>query len=545
MPVREKVQRWIDAPITTRRNNHPHDLLNNLLIGTASISLLALILSPAIGWQTASGKALSTTSLILLAGSAAVFAVNRHSSLQAGILFLLLLAAILIGTGAGTEGLVVPILLASILLRSWASLVTAGLSSLAATTISVYRPGYVLEAPSLLALFAVALVAWLATRNLERALHDRRQSDRRLAESEERFRRMAESIQDGLTIVEQGQVIYLNDRICEITGRSREELTAMSSLDFAATEERERLGQAMDEARQTGALPANLEFWIVRPDGTRRCIHNRYTVRHWENGLVDRYVVTTDVTERREMEERLRRTQKMEAVGRLAAGVAHDFNNYLTVIDSYTDLLQMDMAPEAPMRHELGEIAKAVELSKALTRQLLAFSRQQTGIAGHPQVLCVNEVVARMEGILRRLVGNDVDLIIQTEPHLGLVRAAPGQIEQVLLNLVSNARDAISGAGTIAIQTANPGSQHVDGHPSIAESSVMVAVSDTGAGIDPEILPHIFEPFYTTKEDDSGTGLGLSIVYSIVQQSGGHIDVESTAGQGTTFKIYLPRAVSD
>lgn len=530
MSVREIAQRWIDAPVTTQSSNHPRDLLNNLLIGTASISLLALILSPAIGWQTASGKALCTTSLVLLAGSVAAFVINLRSSVQAGILFLLLLAVILIGAGAGTEGLVIPVLMASILLRPWASLVTAGLSSLTAAAISAYRPGYVLEAPSLLTLFAVALVAWLATRSLDRALHNQRRSDRRLAESEERFRRMAESIQDGLTIIEQGRVVYLNDRVCAITGRSREELVAMSSLDFAATEERERLEQAMDEARQTGTLPASLEFWIVRPDGTRRCIHNRYTVKRWENGLVDRYVVTTDVTERREMEGRLRQTQKMEAIGRLAAGVAHDFNNYLTVIDSYTDLLQMDVEPGAPMRHELGEIAKAVELSKALTHQLLAFSRQQTGIAGHPQVLYVNEVIARMEDILRRLAGNDVDLIVQTEPHLGLVRADPGQIEQILLNLVTNARDAVAGAGTITIQTENANAE-----------SVMLVVSDTGTGIDAKSLPHIFEPFFTTKEAGCGTGLGLSTVYSIVQQSGGHIEVESERGQGTTFKIYLPR----
>jgi PAS domain S-box-containing protein len=348
-----------------------------------------------------------------------------------------------------------------------------------------------------------------------------------------------------LTIIEQGQVVYLNDRVCAITGRSREELTTMSSLDFAAPEERERLQQIMVKARQTGVLPASLEFWIVRPDGTRRRIHNRYTVKRWKGGLVDRYVVTTDVTERRHMEERLRQTQKMEAMGRLAAGVAHDFNNYLTVIDSYVDLLLMDLEPGAPMRHELGEIAKAVELSKTLTRQLLAFSRQQTSMVIHPQAMNINAAISRTEGILQRLAGNDVELVIECEPHLGLVRAGPGQIEQVLLNLVSNARDAVSGTGTITIRTANLDSQHVDENPSITGPSVMIAISDTGAGIDVETLPHIFEPFYTTKEDGCGTGLGLSIVYSIVQQSGGHIEVESTIGQGTMIKVYLPRVVGE
>ena len=552
MPVRKIVQRWIDAPIATQSDSHPRDVLNNLLVGMASISLLALILSPAIGWQTASGKVLCATSLVLLAGTVAALVINRRSSLSASALFLLLLTIILVDVGAGATGLVIPVLLSSILLRPWASLVIAGLGSLATAAASAYWPGYVLEVPSLLTLLAVALVSWLATRSLERALHNQRQSDRRLSESEERFQRMAESMQDGLTIIEQGQVIYLNDRVCEITGRSREELATMSSHDFAAPEERERLQQAMQKARRTGTLPASLAFWIVRPDGTRRCIHNRYTVtlapersagERWEGGLVDRYVVTTDVTERRQMEERLRQTQKMEAMGRLAAGVAHDFNNYLTVIDSYVDLLLMDLEPETPTRHELEEIAKAAELSKTLTRQLLAFSRQQTGAAVHPKVVSVNAVISRAEDILRRLAGNDVDLIIQCDPRLSLVRADPGQIEQVLLNLINNARDAISGTGAITIRTANLDGDQVKEYSSITGHWVMIAVSDTGAGIDVETLPHIFEPFFTTKEDGCGTGLGLSTVYGIVHQNGGHMEVESQSGQGTTFKIYLPRVV--
>jgi PAS domain S-box-containing protein len=541
MSVRKIAQRWIDAFITTQHNSHPHDLLDNLLVGTASISFLALILSPAIGWQTASGKALCATSLVLLVGTAVVFVINRRSSLPAGVLFLLLITTTLIGAGAGTTGLVIPILLSSILLQPWASLAIGGLGRLVMMILPFSLAGYILEVPSLLTLFAVVLVSWLITRSLEQALHHQRQSDRRLAESEERFRRTAESIQDGLTIIEQGQVVYLNDRVYEITGRSREELTTMSSLDFAAPEEWERLQQAMENARHTGVLQASLEFWIERPDGTRRRIRNRYTVKRWEGNLVDRYVVTTDITERRQIEERLRQTQKMEAMGRLAAGMAHDFNNYLTVIDSYADLLLMDLGLGAPMHHELGEITKAVELSKTLTRQLLAFSRQQTSVVGHPQMLCVNQVIASIEDILRRLAGNDVDLIIQAEPHLGLVHTDPGQIEQVLLNLVSNARDAISGSGTVIIRTANLDSQHVDEHPSITGPSVVIAISDTGVGIDAETLLHIFEPFYTTKEDGRGTGLGLSIVYSIVQQSGGHVEIESAVGQGTTFKVYLPR----
>jgi len=295
------------------------------------------------------------------------------------------------------------------------------------------------------------------------------------------------------------------------------------------------------EARRTGTLPPSLEFWIVRPDGTRRCIHNRYTVKHWEDGLVDRYVVTTDVTEHRRMEGHLRQAQKMEAIGRLAAGVAHDFNNYLAVMDSYADLLLMDLEPGESMHHELAEIARAVERSKSLVRQLLAFSRLQTGAAVHPQVLNVNEAITKAEGILRRLAGRDIELITKYDPDLGLVRADPGQIEQVLLNLVTNARDAIAGTGTITIRTANAEIDRVDEKEGEPAPYVMIAVSDTGAGIDEETRTHIFEPFSTTKENGVGTGLGLSTVYGIVRQSGGHIKVESEPGYGTGFTIHLPR----
>jgi signal transduction histidine kinase len=241
------------------------------------------------------------------------------------------------------------------------------------------------------------------------------------------------------------------------------------------------------------------------------------------------------------MEEYLRQAQKTEAMGRLAAGAAHDFSNYLTVIDSYTDLLLMDLEPGASMQHELVEIARAVEQSKSLVRQLLVFSRQQTGAIVHPQVLCVNEVISGAKSILQRLAGRDIELVTEYDPDLGLVRADAGQIEQVLLNLVTNARDAISGTGRIIIRTANVEIGRADEKESEPAPYVMIAVSDTGAGIDEETRAHIFEPFFTTKENGAGTGLGLSTVYGIVRQSGGHIEVESEPGHGTTFTIHLPR----
>lgn len=542
MPVRETLRRWLDAPATAADNTHQRNLVNSLLVGTATMSLLVLILSTAIGWQVASGRTLSASSLALLTRPVTAFAASCHSGILACVLFLLLLTVILVAAGTGPTGLAIPILLASILLRPWANLVIAGLGSLAGTVISVSWPGYVLPVPSLLTLFAAAPVVWLAIRNLKQALRNLREGDRRLVESEEHFRRMAESIRDGLTIVEQGQVTYVNARVCEITGRTREELAALSSLDLATPEEKERLQQAMEESYRTGTLPTSLEFWIVRPDGAQRCIHNRYIVKRGEDGLVDHCVVTTDVTERQRMAEHLRQAHKMEAMGRLAAGVAHDFSNYLTVMGSYAGLLLDEMRPDDMKREMVTQIQHAVEQSKALTRQILAFNRQQMF---HPQVLCVNEVIARAEGILRRLAGRDVDLVIQCDPGTGLVRADPGLIEQVLLNLVTNARDAIPRAGTATIQSANVDVSQVDGGTTALGSYVMIAVSDTGTGIDAAVLPHIFEPFFTTKEDGLGTGLGLSTVYDIVRQSGGYVEVESEPGQGTTFRVYLPRVVGE
>ena len=260
-------------------------------------------------------------------------------------------------------------------------------------------------------------------------------------------------------------------------------------------------------------------------------------------GEISHFVsVKRDVSQRRQLEEQLRQSQKMEAVGRLSGGVAHDFNNLLAVILGFGDMLLRRLPADDQLKRYCREVLKAANRGAALTRQLLAFSRQQVL---QPKVVDLNEVVAESEKMLCRLLGEDVELVTSLDPALGRVEIDPGQIDQVIMNLAVNARDAMPQGGTLAIETANLEHTKAEdgryGDPVAAGSYVRLTVSDTGTGMDEATRAHIFEPFFTTKDLGKGTGLGLATVYGVIEQSKGHISVQSQLGQGTKFTILLPR----
>jgi PAS domain S-box-containing protein len=306
-------------------------------------------------------------------------------------------------------------------------------------------------------------------------------------------------------------------------------------------EDLERYVKATMQAMETKEA-YELEYRVRSSKGEYRMIHEQGQVVLDEVGNVSRMVgFITDVSEPRMLEQQLRQAQKMEAVGRLAGGVAHDFNNLLTVIMGYSQILTQELPAGSKWYDATTQIGSAANRAAELTRQLLAFSRQQVL---SPRIIDLDTVILNLDSMLRRLIGEDIKVLTVRARDLGTVKADPGQIEQVIINLALNARDAMPNGGKLTLETSNVelDEAYARLHPSAEPGRyVMLAVSDTGVGMSPEDQAHIFEPFYTTKEVGKGTGLGLSTVYGIVKQSGGNIWVYSEPGRGSTFKVYFPR----
>ena len=382
-----------------------------------------------------------------------------------------------------------------------------------------------------------------------RDVTERRRAQEALRTGEERFHELFQRMGSGVAIYE--AVKGGEDFIFRSLNAAGERICGATEKDV--------LGRSVQEAfpgvREMGLFDVLRRVWATgRPENLATTRYADSKLQFWAENYVYRLssgevvAIFDDVTKKiqtehalKQAEEQLRQSQKMDAVGRLAGGIAHDFNNLLTVINNYSRFAADGLRPGDPLRAYIEEIQQAGERAAALTRQLLAFSRRQ---AIQPRVLRLGRMLAGMEGMLQRLIGEDIELRTAVADDEGFVRADPGQIEQVVMNLAVNARDAMRDGGALTLRVVNAelddeyASRHVDAR---AGSYVMLSVTDTGCGMDEETRSHLFEPFFTTKPSGEGTGLGLATIYGIVRQNNGCIDVYTEPGRGTTFKVYLPR----
>jgi PAS domain S-box-containing protein len=378
-------------------------------------------------------------------------------------------------------------------------------------------------------------------RGIDRDIAGRKQAEEALRRSEAFIRMVTDLVPARIAYLDTEQRYrFVNKRYEEWFGVPKEQILGKHVSELLGAALYERILPYVQ--RVLAGEEVAYDLAVDAGNGRQRYLRVVYVPHPDEDGRVAGfYASLEDTTEQKRLEEQLRQSQKMEAVGKLAGGIAHDFNNLLTVIAGYSRLVRGQLGPEHPLAESVAEIERAGERAAALTRQLLAFSRKQVL---QPRILDLNSVVAGMDALLRRLIGEHIELQMTLDPGLGQVRADPGQIEQVVLNLAVNARDAMAEGGRLTIETKNAGFDKAKArqHPGLEPGYyAMLAISDTGQGMDAETRNHLFEPFFTTKALGRGTGLGLSTIYGIVKQSGGHIWVHSEPGQGTTFRIYLPR----
>ena len=382
-------------------------------------------------------------------------------------------------------------------------------------------------------------VPFPTVRGIAHDVTERTRAEIALRESEERYRRIVETAEEGVWIIdEQDKTTFSNLKLSSMLGYPAEEIAGKTVFDLLDEIDRPFAREQIERFHQ--GMAAQFDARFRRKDGRHLfAIVSARPIFDKQGNYGGALAMLTDITGRKKLEQQLFQSQKMEAVGRLAGGIAHDFNNLLTAVLGYSELTLAQVTADNPFRGNLEQIRTAARKAADLTAQLLAFSRRQVL---QPRVMNLNDVVSSINKILGRLIGEDVELVCRLEHGLKNVKVDPGQMEQVILNLALNARDAMPAGGRMTIQTANV---HIDASQAASRSVdpgdyVMLAVTDSGSGMDEMTRSQIFEPFFTTKEFGKGSGLGLSTVDGIVSQSGGHIEVRSEPGQGSTFQIYLP-----
>ena len=376
---------------------------------------------------------------------------------------------------------------------------------------------------------------------LRHTLSEQRGAQAALESSEKHFRALIEHSWDAVALFSaDGRVLYASPATTRVLGYELDRFVGRSAFEFIHPDDHPFVIARIQSALEQPGANVDVHARVLHANGTWRELEGVFTNLLADpsvNAIVNNY---RDVTERRQLERQFLQAQKMEAIGRLAGGVAHDFNNLLTVIIGHVEMAMTPLAPAARVRGDLEEIRNATRRGAALTHQLLAFARRQVIL---PQVIDLNDLLQRVDAMLNRVIGEDIELLYRPATSVRAVKVDPTQVEQVLLNLAINARDAMPRGGKLTLETADVrldesyAVQHAEVTPG---EYVMIAVSDTGVGMAADVKAHLFEPFFTTKEHGAGTGLGLATCYGIVRQHGGHLWVYSEPDRGTTFKIYFP-----
>jgi two-component system cell cycle sensor histidine kinase/response regulator CckA len=573
-----RLRQWLHAiPIQDSLAWRHALLVQNILIALIGIIIISLPLA-LIALDTDQNRLLSTlTLLLIICYIILVLAILRRGHFNSAIMLTTLslivaLALFLLQIGVGTDGslllgFALPITLAGLLAgrqRLWlvVALSVAVVFSIALLEyFGIHQPNETITPNSLLLAIDFVLVAVLLglfldvlTTSLREALATalareqalarevdaRQRAEAALRESQERYQLITENSSDLISLIDlegEGRRIYVSPSYQAMLGYEPVELLGDLQPDIVHPDDRNSVIAQYDQLAADGN--ARVTYRMRHRDGTWRWIELQATAIEQE-GRHYGITVGRDISERKYLEAQLMQSQRLESVGRLAGGVAHDFNNLLTAIMGNTDLARDSLPIGHPARSDLDEVTKSSQRAAELTRQLLAFARRQII---EPHVLELNQLILDMDKLLQRLIGAHVELIVRTDPSLWRIRADRGQIEQIVVNLAVNARDAMPAGGTLTIETGNVQLDHDYAHRHISVSPgryVMLAVSDTGTGMDEETQAQIFEPFFTTKAPGRGTGLGLATCYGIVKQHGGNIWPYSEPGHGSTFKIYLP-----